>query len=71
MHGQPHIMIIQVICEDIAWKANETTDERNGLDPSSVQLTDHVQMDEMTHVRRCADLALVNASVAMLWVLDL
>jgi len=64
-------MIIQAICEDIAWKANETTDERIGLDPSSTVLTDHIQMNEMTHVRRCADLALVNARVAMLRVLDL
>jgi hypothetical protein len=28
-------------------------------------------MNEVTHVRRCADLALVNARVAMLRVLDL
>jgi len=64
-------MIIQVICEDIVWKTNETTEERNGLDPSCIQLTDHIQMNEMTHVRCCADLALVNARVAMLRILDL
>jgi hypothetical protein len=66
-------MIIQVIYEDIVWKANVTTEARNGLGPSStcIQLTDNIQMNEVTHVRRCADLALVNARVAMLRVLDL
>jgi hypothetical protein len=64
-------MIIQVIYENIVWKANEKTDARNGLGPSSVQLTDHIQMNEVTQVRRRADLALVNARVALLRVLDL
>jgi len=64
-------MIIHIIYEDTVWKANKTSDARNGLCPSSIQLTDHIQMNEVTHVRRCADLALVNARVAMLRVLDL
>jgi hypothetical protein len=64
-------MVIQIIYDDTVWKANETTDTRNGLGPPSIQLTDHVEMNEMTHVRRCADLALVNARVAMLRILDL
>jgi hypothetical protein len=64
-------MIIQVIYQDIVWKANETTEARNGPSPSIIQLTDHIQMNEVTHVRCCADLALVNARVAMLRVLDL
>lgn len=34
-------------------------------------LTDHVQMYEVTHVWRCAYLALIYARVAMLRVLDL
>jgi hypothetical protein len=34
-------------------------------------LTDDVQVDEVAHVWRRADLALVDAGVSVLWVLDL
>jgi hypothetical protein len=36
-----------------------------------VVLTNDVQMDEVAHVWGCADLALVDAWVSVLWVLDL
>jgi hypothetical protein len=64
-------MIIQVIYDNVVRKANKKTNARNGLGLSSIQLTDHIQMYEVTHVRSCADLALVNTRVAMLRVLDL